>query len=114
MTTCKNHPTRLATTRCKRCAMPICNDCKMVSEIGVVCSQACLDAIKAFQDRVKDDVPSPKRPWLSRGAIRGILAVVILFAIAYAILCFQSRSLLSLDDVLDRLSHWGRFLATYF
>jgi hypothetical protein len=105
----------LATVRCKRCGMPICNDCKMVSEIGVVCSQACLDAIKAFQDRVKEDVPRPaKRPWLSRGAIRGILAVVVLFGIVYGILCLRARQLLSPDDVLEQLDHWFQFFSTYF
>ena len=115
MTTCKNHPTRLATVRCKRCGMPICNDCKMVSEIGVVCSQACLDAIKAFQERVGEEVPRPaKRRWLSGGVIRGILTVVVLFGIAYGILCFRERRLLSLDDVLELLSGWFRFFSTYF
>jgi len=114
MTTCKYHPTRLATTRCKRCGMPICNDCKMISEVGVVCSEACLDAIKQFQDRVKEDAPRPKRPLLSRGAVKGVLAVVILFGIAYAILCFQLRRILSPSDVLDRLETWVRFFGTYF
>jgi len=114
MTTCKYHPTRLATSRCKRCGMPICNDCKMISEIGVVCSQVCLDAVKQFQERVKDDVPRAKRPLLSRGAVKGILAVLVLFGIAYGILCFGQRRLLSLSDVLDQIETWVRFFGTYF
>jgi len=115
VTTCKNHPTRLATTRCKRCGLPICNDCKMVTEVGVVCSQQCLDAIKAFQERVKDDVPKRRRhPLLSRGALSGLFAVVILFGIAYVVLCYRAGRLLSFSDVLDMLDGWVRFFGTYF
>jgi hypothetical protein len=94
--------------------MPICNDCKLVSEVGVVCSEACLDAIKQFQDRVKEDAPRPKRSWISRGLVRSLLAIVILFGIAYAILCFRLRRILSPSDVLDQLDTWVRFFGTYF
>ena len=115
MTTCKFHPTRIATIRCKRCGAPICNDCKMVSEVGVVCSPQCLDAIKAFQDRVKDDVPRRRRhPLLSRGAISGLLAIVFLFGMAYVILCWRAGKILSFPEVMDMMEGWGRFLGTYF
>ena len=114
MTTCKYHPTRLATSRCKRCGMPICNDCKMVSEIGVVCSQACLDAIKAFHERVKE-VPHPrKRSFLSGRTVKGLLAVVILFAIAYAIVCFRAGEMLGPFDAVDQFISWGRSIVAYF
>jgi len=83
----------------------------MVSEIGVVCSQACLDALKAFQERVKEDVPHPvKHPLLSRGAVRGLIAVAILFAAAYVILCFRARQILALQEVLEQLKTWLDYL----
>jgi hypothetical protein len=87
----------------------------MVSEVGVVCSQQCLDAIKTFQDRISDDVPYRKRhPLLGRGVVRGLMAIAILLAIAYAILCFREGEILMPGDVLDMFAHWGRFLSTYF
>lgn len=104
---CINHPTRIATARCKRCARPICNDCKMVSEVGVVCSQQCLDAIKTFQDRVGEDVPKRARHGLmSKNAVKALMAAVVLFALAYGILCLRAGRVLSLDDVLDQLRSW--------
>jgi hypothetical protein len=110
MATCLNHPSRLATARCKRCSRPICDDCKLVSEVGVVCSAECLDAIKRFQARIKDDVPHPaKRPLLSRGAFRALLALLILVALAYAILCYQSRRILTPAEILDQLRNWLPF-----
>lgn len=95
--------------------MPICNDCKMVSEVGVVCSQACLDAIKAFQERIKEDVPYPARhPWISRKAIKGFLAAAILLLVAYGILCFRAGRILSPEDVLDQLDTWVRYIFVFF
>jgi hypothetical protein len=94
--------------------MPICNDCKMVSEIGVVCSQACLDAIKAFQERVKDDGPSAKRPLIRRETIKKLVVVVVLLGIAYAILCYRSGEILSPSDVLDQLTSWAGLFRAIF
>jgi len=108
--TCLNHPDRLATARCKSCSKPICDDCKFVSEIGVVCSPECLDAIKRFQQRIKDDVPRPaRRPLLSRGAVKVLLAVLILLGIVYAILSYQAGQVLAPSGLLDQLRDWLPF-----
>jgi len=113
--TCINHPTRQASARCKRCGRPICSDCKLVSEVGVVCSEQCLDAIKSFQERVKDDVPRRRRRWLPRiGAWRGLLAIVVLAAVAYGLACWREGELLAPDDFLSVLSSWGRTITTLF
>ena len=87
----------------------------MVSEVGVVCSQQCLDAIKTFQDRVADDVPKRARHGLmSKGAVRALLATAILFAVAYGILCLRAGRLLSAADVLDQMRSWGWAFTSIF
>lgn len=105
----------MATTRCKRCGRPLCNDCKIITDVGVVCSQQCLDAIKAFQERVKDDVPyRSRRRLLSKGTVKGLLAAIVLFAAAYGILCWQEGRVLTPADLRDQFDYFVRFLSTYF
>jgi hypothetical protein len=115
MATCLNHPHRLATARCKRCSKPICDDCKMVSEVGVVCSQECLDAVKTFHERIKDDLPHPaRRPLLARKPIRALLAVLILLGIAYGVLCYRAGRILGPSEILDQLGEWVGLLGSLF
>jgi len=104
----------MATARCKRCGKPLCNDCKIVTEVGVVCSQQCLDAIKAFQERIKDDVPKPRRHSFLRSLIKSLLGVAILFGIAYAILCWRAGRVLSWSGVLDQLRGWAWLFRSLF
>jgi len=112
LTMCKNHPSHPATTRCKRCSTPLCNECKMITDVGVVCSYACLEAVKAFQDRVGSDVPRPRRSLRWARTLKGLFVVAVLFGIAYGILCFRAGRLLSALDVLGLLSTWIRTLRT--
>ena len=54
MAVCINHPMKDAVTRCKRCGKPICQDCKVMTELGVFCSQACYEATKSFEEKISD------------------------------------------------------------
>ncbi len=104
MNLCKNHPTIIATARCKRCGMPLCDECKLVSEVGVVCSQNCLDAIKAFQARVGDELPrKARRPFFRSGLGRGLIAILVILAVVYGILCLQEGGIVSPEDIPSRL-----------
>lgn len=72
----------------------------------MVCSYACLEAVKAFQDRVSDDVPRPRRSLRLGRALKSLVAAAVLFGIAYGILCFRQGRMLSASDVLGLLSAW--------
>jgi hypothetical protein len=93
-----NHPTRQATARCRRCGRPICNDCKLVSEVGVVCSEMCLDAIKSFQERVGDDTPKRRRLWLKSPAVQMIVAIALVIAAAYGYLSWHNGGMLTVSE----------------
>ena len=45
---CINHPERPSTVRCRRCNVPICNKCKVVTAHGVYCTNACSEQMAAF------------------------------------------------------------------
>jgi len=47
-TSCINHPERPSTIRCRRCNVPICNKCKVVTAHGVYCSETCAEQMAAF------------------------------------------------------------------
>lgn len=74
---CKFHPNKVAHVRCKTCFTPLCEDCKVVTEIGVFCSEECLEKAKEFQNRVRPDTPRIKHPSFF-GFIFKILAIVVL------------------------------------
>ena len=79
----------------------------MVSEVGVVCSEECLDAIKQFQARVGDDLPGRKRRWfLPLGPVRGIVALLVVAAIVYGILCALEGRVLSAPEALEEILSW--------
>src|SRR4051812_9848679 len=54
MEKCKNHPVNLASARCKRCHIPICNHCKIQVTDGVFCSNECIDQFRNFHQRVSN------------------------------------------------------------
>lgn len=102
MNTCVNHPTRQATSRCKRCGKPICDDCKMVSEVGVVCSEQCLDAIKAFQERVGDDLPRRRRNPVQT-ILKWVAILGVVIAVAYGVMCFMEGELLTPGSFVESI-----------
>ena len=78
---CKFHPDKVAHVRCKTCHIPLCDDCKMVTDIGIFCSEDCYNKAKEFQERVKPNIPPKKNPsalWLiPKIIILGIIVAAI-------------------------------------
>lgn len=79
---CKFHPNKVARVRCKTCFVPLCDDCRVNTEIGVFCSEECFQKAKEFQDRVRPDSPRVKHPSFLRLVIKIVAVVVLLLAIA--------------------------------
>ena len=52
MDKCKNHPMKFAAGRCKRCHLPVCEECKMQVAEGIFCSEQCIDQFRNFQSRI--------------------------------------------------------------
>lgn len=44
---CPRHPDRVAFVRCQRCSQPVCPECQVPTEVGVIC----VDCAKAAQQR---------------------------------------------------------------
>ena len=85
---CYNHPSYDATTRCKQCAKPICDTCKVISPTGVFCSETCRDQNKAFTERMEQmdrDKPPPGR-WSVR--FKAFISRLILLVLAVLIIGF--------------------------
>ncbi len=78
---CYNHPSFDATARCKQCAKPICDTCKVISPTGVFCSETCRDQNKAFTERMDQmdrNTPPPGR-WAVR--FKSLVSRLILLAL---------------------------------
>lgn len=87
--TCINHPTKVAVARCKTCHRPLCNECKLITDIGIFCSEQCHDRAKAFSERV-ESLPLPRRRTFGRlfSFIKKLFFLAILVAIAYGVITF--------------------------
>ena len=79
---CKFHPNKVAHVRCKTCFIPLCDDCKVVTEIGVFCSEECLQKAKEFQETVRPAPPRIKRPSIFRLIFKILVVIVLLVVIA--------------------------------
>ena len=85
---CKFHPNKVAHVRCKSCHIPLCDDCKMVTDIGIFCSEDCYQKVKDFMERVRPEIPRKKYPsalWLIPKVL-GLLILVSIIAIGLDIL----------------------------
>ncbi len=71
---CKFHSNKVAHVRCKTCHIPLCDDCKIVTNIGIFCSEDCYQKAKEFQETVRPEIPRKKNP----SAIWLILKVIVL------------------------------------
>ena len=68
---CINHPERPSTVRCRRCNVPICNKCKVVTAHGVYCSTACSEQMAAFLKKAASlDRPTRK----AKGGLKRLLS----------------------------------------
>jgi len=79
---CINHPERPSTVRCRRCNVPICNKCKVVTAHGVYCSKACAEQMAAFLKKAASlDRPMRKA---KGGLMRLLTKLVVLIVVAGA------------------------------
>ena len=85
MEVCVNHPVKNATAKCKRCFKPLCDECKIVTDIGVFCSEQCQNLTKNFTERV-DQIPVPKRSLF--GGLVSTIKKLIILAVVLVILYF--------------------------
>ena len=83
---CMNHPYKEATARCKRCNIPLCDECKVVApEGGTYCSETCHSQMKAFMERAKElDKDVRRRPPRFR-ALKALIFVLILAVIVFVL-----------------------------
>lgn len=87
MDKCKNHPVRVASVRCKRCHMPICQECRMQVDEGVFCSELCIEQFREFQQRVQTLGFGKSRISIT-ALIKYAITVAILVAVIYGALYF--------------------------
>lgn len=94
---CKFHPNAVAHVRCKTCGIPLCDECKMVSRIGVFCSEECHKKAKDFQERVQPVVHA-RGPSLFK-KIAGVFFLLFLAVVILVIL--DVLNILSLPVISD-------------
>lgn len=87
METCINHPLKQATARCKACHRPLCDECKIVTEDGVFCSDECHERQVQFTERAAS-LPKPKRSFLGgfAGFVKKLVILIILLLVAYGLI----------------------------
>jgi len=106
MDKCKFHPNKIAHVRCKTCHIPLCDDCKMVTDIGIFCSEDCYVKAKEFQERVKPDAPVKKNPSIIWLIVKLVILVALIALVALA-LDFLGIYTLPFVDVLKGLIGLG-------
>ena len=87
MEKCKNHPVRIANVRCRRCHMPICQECRMQVDDGVFCSEECIEQFREFQQRVQTLGYGHSRITLT-ALIKYTITVALLLVVIYGALYF--------------------------
>jgi len=103
---CKFHSNKVAHVRCKTCFIPLCDDCKVVTDIGVFCSEDCYHKTKEFQTKVQPAAPRSKHPSLI-GIFLKIFLVIILLALIALGLDYLGIITLPFVDVLKDLIGLG-------
>ncbi len=85
MNKCINHPTRIANIKCKRCHMPICQECRIQVGEGVFCSDDCIGKFREFQGRVSN-ISGLQSGWTMFGILKYVVLVAVLCAVIYGAL----------------------------
>ncbi len=102
---CRNHPYVEATCRCKRCNIPLCDQCKVVPpEGGIYCSEVCRAQMQAFMDRAKDLPMDVRRPRSLFRILRWVIFIVILGVVLFVLrFRFDVRNFGDLRDFVLRI-----------
>lgn len=96
---CKNHPVRPATARCRRCNMPICNKCLIQTPTGVYCSETCATEMEAFMEKAAD-LNEPLRRPASYRFVRMIVKLIVFGAAAWFLWFLYQKG------TFTGLQHW--------
>lgn len=78
---CKFHPNRVAHVRCKTCHIPLCDECKVVTNMGIFCSEECHKKAQEFQERVGLQNRKPKKTGSPVKTLFGIIVIVVLIVL---------------------------------
>lgn len=97
---CLNHPDTEATARCGACGKPICAKCALESNGKSFCSQACAEKAMASASR-SGDVMDRAEKADSKAAIKKVIFVLILLAIAGVAAYFYSQNKKEIDAKLS-------------
>jgi len=77
---CVNHPERPSTMRCRRCNLPICKKCAVVTPHGVYCSETCAEQMAKFLEKaaaLEQPLGPPRTRWLRKIARLAVLVVLV-------------------------------------
>jgi len=104
---CKFHTNKVAHVRCKTCHIPLCDDCKVVTDLGVFCSEECFNKAKDFQKRAQtQSVPRTKKSNPLMTIIKIVVIIVLIVIIALG-LDFLGIVTLPMVDTLKDLIGLG-------
>jgi len=85
---CLNHQDREAIGRCKLCLKPICEECKVISTIGMFCSAECRNKAELQESNIvlaSSDDKRNKSSHILRGWINFFLTIIFLAAVCFLI-----------------------------
>lgn len=100
---CIHHPYKEATARCKRCNIPLCDECKVVTAEGSFCSETCHSQMKAFMERAKELDKDVRKPRARFPALKWIVFVLILAVIVFVLRYrFDVRGFADFRDLIMR------------
>ncbi len=87
---CINHPNTLAVAHCCVCRRPICAECLIEKDGYKCCSEECLKMAKESTSRVAG-IMERKAMTNRKGAIRGVIKLVIILAILAVLFLFRGQ-----------------------
>ena len=93
---CLNHPDTEAVARCGACGKPLCAKCALESNGKTFCSQACAEKAMASASRAGDVMDRAGKAD-SKAAVKKIIFILILLAIAGAAAYFYSQNKKEID-----------------
>jgi hypothetical protein len=110
---CRYHPTVFASGRCKQCAVPLCDDCKIVRPFGIFCSKTCAGKFKEFQDNLAAHDSTSKKSFALPFSMKKILIAVAALAafVLFMHFCYELDSPTQLPRALQ--SMWSDLMGIF-
>lgn len=96
---CINHTDKIAVTKCISCHKPLCEQCRIQTEFGVVCSPDCGEKMRQFNERHPGGKISGKAPNFIWHKIRWWVNLIVVLFVVYIILYIQFGT----ADVLEQM-----------